>query len=602
MVEISVYLESEAILTRELGPGEYTLGRLPENDLVLSHHEVSRRHARLVVGERGEVSVEDLGSTNGVLLDGVPVGKTPWPPGQVVLIKPYELRLRLLAPQSPGAGEATVLMAPAHPQAATVLMALPQPRLLVVSGKASAPEFQLARGTTLLGRSEDCQIRLTDPSVSRRHAQIEVDAEGVTLRDLDSSGGTLLNGEKISQAALKPGDRIGVGSVTLELAGPTVAAPDPVAGRAPGQAQPTQPKGEAAGQARSAGRKKPMLLAALAVLVAGGIAAAMFLGKDKNAPPKPAPVAVQMAQERQRQEEDERRRIVIISLTKAREAYLQGQFQAAIPLLNTVLAADPGNTEAREILEKSNTAMAQAEAARQKVQQEAQARAQRLAILGQQIQVAFRDGQHHKVLEIAREMQALDPPNQVARDLANKSQAALEQEEQKRRSVKTANERREQEAKRSYEAGVQHLQSGNLVEAMRSWHRVVELDPRGETPWSAKARGHIEQARPQLKAKGDEKYAQGQAQLKAGDMPGAMASFQEAMRADPWHSQAKAALEDLQSRNAHRVDELMQEAEVLVGLGDVKAGIAKWREALGLVAPGSPRAAAIKANIGKYSR
>jgi Protein of unknown function (DUF3662)/FHA domain len=56
------------------GPGPWTIGRSQENDIVIPDPNVSRRHARLSRADSGFI-VEDLGSTNGTLLDGAPIDR-----------------------------------------------------------------------------------------------------------------------------------------------------------------------------------------------------------------------------------------------------------------------------------------------------------------------------------------------------------------------------------------------------------------------------------------------------------------------------------------------------------------------------------------------
>jgi hypothetical protein len=56
------------------GPGPWTIGRSQENDIVIPDPNVSRRHARLSRADNGYI-VEDLGSTNGTLLDGAPIDR-----------------------------------------------------------------------------------------------------------------------------------------------------------------------------------------------------------------------------------------------------------------------------------------------------------------------------------------------------------------------------------------------------------------------------------------------------------------------------------------------------------------------------------------------
>ncbi|MCE9529349.1 MAG: FHA domain-containing protein, partial [Planctomycetales bacterium] len=54
----------------ELQPGDYTIGRSPEHAIVIYDSSISRIHARLRVSERREVTIEDLGSRNGVEVNG----------------------------------------------------------------------------------------------------------------------------------------------------------------------------------------------------------------------------------------------------------------------------------------------------------------------------------------------------------------------------------------------------------------------------------------------------------------------------------------------------------------------------------------------------
>ncbi|MDX6202712.1 MAG: segregation ATPase FtsK/SpoIIIE, family, partial [Frankiales bacterium] len=64
--------------------GAAVLGRAPGCDLVLDDAEVSRRHAELTLGTDGAVTVRDLGSTNGLAVDGLPVGSAGLPAGSVL--------------------------------------------------------------------------------------------------------------------------------------------------------------------------------------------------------------------------------------------------------------------------------------------------------------------------------------------------------------------------------------------------------------------------------------------------------------------------------------------------------------------------------------
>lgn len=90
-----------------------------------------------------------------------------------------------------------------------------QPFLFVERGKDEGREFVLQAGVNGVGRGIDNDVILADVSVSRRHLRVILEGGQVTLRDLGSGNGTLLNGSKVSTAALAEGDRIELGETTL---------------------------------------------------------------------------------------------------------------------------------------------------------------------------------------------------------------------------------------------------------------------------------------------------------------------------------------------------------------------------------------------------
>lgn len=78
--------------------------------------------------------------------------------------------------------------------------------------------MQLAREWTRIGRSMAADIRFDDPTVSRRHALIVRQADGVRVLDDRSLNGVFVNGERIEWRALADGDEIVVGRYRLLFA------------------------------------------------------------------------------------------------------------------------------------------------------------------------------------------------------------------------------------------------------------------------------------------------------------------------------------------------------------------------------------------------
>lgn len=79
-------------------------------------------------------------------------------------------------------------------------------------------EVELAEGETLIGRSPKCEIVLDDPLVSRTHARLVVNRGAVTVEDLKSANGVLVNGEALMRArVLQSGDRVVIGQQSFQL-------------------------------------------------------------------------------------------------------------------------------------------------------------------------------------------------------------------------------------------------------------------------------------------------------------------------------------------------------------------------------------------------
>jgi len=79
-------------------------------------------------------------------------------------------------------------------------------------------DLELSEGQFAVGRNATCQLSLDDPLVSRRHALLTVTGDGVTIEDLQSRNGVLVNGKRIEgRVDIQVGDRILIGAQELTL-------------------------------------------------------------------------------------------------------------------------------------------------------------------------------------------------------------------------------------------------------------------------------------------------------------------------------------------------------------------------------------------------
>jgi pSer/pThr/pTyr-binding forkhead associated (FHA) protein len=91
-------------------------------------------------------------------------------------------------------------------------------KLIVVHGRPPGKGLLFGPGDHYLGRGAECQVRFNSDWVSRQHCLLRVGPAGVTLRDLGSRNGTLVNGRLISQEVrLSAGDQLQIGPVVFEV-------------------------------------------------------------------------------------------------------------------------------------------------------------------------------------------------------------------------------------------------------------------------------------------------------------------------------------------------------------------------------------------------
>jgi Protein of unknown function (DUF3662)/Inner membrane component of T3SS, cytoplasmic domain len=75
----------------------------------------------------------------------------------------------------------------------------------------------LSGNRVLIGRSRECDFMLDDPNVSRQHAELRREAEGWVVADLGSTNGVKVNGNRVREAGLRPGDEITLGLARLSF-------------------------------------------------------------------------------------------------------------------------------------------------------------------------------------------------------------------------------------------------------------------------------------------------------------------------------------------------------------------------------------------------
>ena len=98
-------------------------------------------------------------------------------------------------------------------------------KLVVLSVGMTGRTQELKVEKTTIGRVEDNTFQIAEPSVSSHHCEVLLRGSEVVVRDLNSTNGTYINGEKITERVIKPGQLLRLGQIEMRLETDAPAAP-----------------------------------------------------------------------------------------------------------------------------------------------------------------------------------------------------------------------------------------------------------------------------------------------------------------------------------------------------------------------------------------
>ncbi len=102
------------------------------------------------------------------------------------------------------------------------------PKLVVISDEMKDRTFELSEDKITIGRLPDNQIRLEDNAVSSHHAVLTRKGEDYLIRDLNSTNGTRVNGQRIVEMRLYHGDIVNLGHLQVQYFSRPQTAPQPL--------------------------------------------------------------------------------------------------------------------------------------------------------------------------------------------------------------------------------------------------------------------------------------------------------------------------------------------------------------------------------------
>jgi pSer/pThr/pTyr-binding forkhead associated (FHA) protein len=131
-------------------------------------------------------------------------------------------------------------------------------KLVIQNQGMTGRAHELNVDRTTIGRVEDNTFQIADQSVSSHHCEVHLNGTEILIRDLNSTNGTFINNEKISEAILKPGQTLRLGQVELKLEAEGAAASSPAgAVKKPVDATMIMPRGVSLGDLEKGGGRPP---------------------------------------------------------------------------------------------------------------------------------------------------------------------------------------------------------------------------------------------------------------------------------------------------------------------------------------------------------
>ncbi len=195
----------------ETGQREFALGRSKECEIVINGPHISRVQARIRF-EGNRFYIENLGQ-NPVQINGLPTTGQFLNDGDQIFLGTTNLRFQTDRPfdETPhpiAFDEKTVAVASLPDQVLG-------PRLVLTTVAGETKTYPINKARLFIGRSEDADIDLQDPSVSRQHGMIEQRENEYYVKNLSQTNPLLLNDETVSENRLYSGDHVRIGSFFL---------------------------------------------------------------------------------------------------------------------------------------------------------------------------------------------------------------------------------------------------------------------------------------------------------------------------------------------------------------------------------------------------
>jgi pSer/pThr/pTyr-binding forkhead associated (FHA) protein len=225
MPEILVKFEDKIIEKFITEKKRITIGRTPDNDIVLDNRGVSRRHAQIEFGDNQAVIIDNE-SLNGTFVNSRRVSEEVLKENDAITIGKYSLVFHPSADRgnSPFEMDGTMVLQTkkqremiAKDQRNKQLTSKSGKSLLLGEAGAEFEEYQIDRNVVTIGKSSLANVKAKGFFLSSIQAKLVNENEGFWIVNLGKKGKTKINGEKVERYLLKNDDIIQVGKTVYRF-------------------------------------------------------------------------------------------------------------------------------------------------------------------------------------------------------------------------------------------------------------------------------------------------------------------------------------------------------------------------------------------------
>ncbi|MBK9294287.1 MAG: FHA domain-containing protein [Oligoflexia bacterium] len=610
-MKLSIFKNNNIFIEKELDTScEYILGRSSQCDIVLAEPEISRKHARLIFKNKAWVC--EIISDNGFLTVGASsLKELSLTDGSKFQIGGFELVYNEVASKTFDLGQNEEKTNVESLSEKTNIDPAPVKFVLFREDSNGDPieEIVLHEGPITAGRGDDCDIILNDPKASRRHFILEKKNYGYSIKDLNSTHGTIVSGNKVMEQKLEGGQRIQIGNEVflyeevhsafenLPALAPTTSseASNNTMQTYANYDQPVVKIGS------SQNKLKPVFLALGVLLVAGIIG--KLTENDKSKIKDTRQISSVSSPSQANNLTDAQKKFIDETYNLALSLYTSGKYDLAALELAKIFQLTPNYKDAKNIeaLSKQAIELKRQSAEVQRLAREQNELKQRIDGILAECDQLYNNKKYSQVEPCVAQIIDMDPENLKAKELVENANLKLYQIENTQ-AAREAAAQRAQAAKQIFARAQSALKEKRYPAAARDFAAVERMSFNDSQNLKAKAQSGLKYAKEQMLSQSQAFVNEGKSALEQKEFKNAIVKFNKALELFSENKEAaefkKRALSELRLE----VKTLYSESVIEEDLGNIESAKKKWRIILENNIPSDPYYQKAKNKINKYEK